>query len=623
MKLVALFLFSVFAVPAGAALNATNFWPAKGATNVCPDTPLRLTFNGAPTVLAANKIRIYTSADALVDTIDLSTNDTAGAQMRPIAGVSYKTYPVMVSGNTATVYPHLGVLTTNQSYYVLVDAGVFTNASLGAFAGISDRTLWTFSTKPANPPANATNFVVAADGSGDFCTVQGAIDSLPDNNVTARTIFIRNGTYREINRITSKHNLKFRGENRKQTVIAYANNANFNSVSGTRYMFVVSANDIVFENLTLTNATPKGGSQAETIYVNGLRCILNNLDLCSYQDTFLCNGSGNQTYIYKSLVQGDTDFIWGSGTAMFVNSEIRALNAGHNCQMRTDISHYGAVFVDCQLTKVSGGTFTTHNLGRLSSSSGDPGTNGNAAYINCRMDTHISAAGWFENGWPTGNLRWWEYQSLNLAGTAPINTNSRAAYSKQLSTAEATPLRNPAIVFGTISGGVANGGGWIPQLSPCIIAHPTNRIVVAGQTATFGVTATGIPDPALQWQLNGTNLPGATNASLVITNAQAVSAGVYTCLVSNLAGTVASSNASLTVNPLTPPVLGSISWSNGLFRFAVSGPAALLYAVEASTNLLNWQTVFTTNSGSGSFNWQDALAAGFPARFYRVSVTSP
>src|SRR5439155_777632 len=75
-----------------------------------------------------------------------------------------------------------------------VDSNVFQNA--GSWTGITGTTAWRFTTKPAAPAAG--NVVVAADGFGDFCTVQGAIDFYPSGNTTPRTIQIQTGTYREI-----------------------------------------------------------------------------------------------------------------------------------------------------------------------------------------------------------------------------------------------------------------------------------------------------------------------------------------------------------------------------------------------------------------------------------------
>ena len=90
-------------------------------------------------------------------------------------------FPVIITGNTAAIYPHGGVMTSNQTYYVTMDNGIVADSTGAYFAGISATNAWRFTTKPTGP-ANPTNLVVAADNSGDFDTVQGAVDSIAPGN---------------------------------------------------------------------------------------------------------------------------------------------------------------------------------------------------------------------------------------------------------------------------------------------------------------------------------------------------------------------------------------------------------------------------------------------------------
>ena len=196
--------------------------------------------------------------------------------------------------------------------------------------------------------------------------MQGALDFLPSGNSQHILVFIRKGVYQEVIYINGKNNITFRGEDRKQTMIIYPNNNNLNpGGSSVRTMINMNhADDIAMENLTLTNSTPHGGSQAEALRVSGQRFILNNADLDSFQDTFLINNMGNYAYIYNSHIQGDTDFIWDDGTVVFQNCEIEAMNAGYNCQMRTSANtYYGSDFLDCSLTRAY--SFTGHYLNRV------------------------------------------------------------------------------------------------------------------------------------------------------------------------------------------------------------------------------------------------------------------
>lgn len=419
------------------ALAATSFFPSNSASGVCVDSPLKITFDSVPTIGSSGAIRIINSAGQVVETLDLGV-----AHTRTIGGTLYNALPVIVTGNTATILPRSGVLSYNSTYHVTVDATVFPS-----YAGLSGTSAWTFTTKSGAPAANGTYFNVAADGSGDFCTVQGAIDFIPANNSIRRYINIRNGTYLEIVRVSSKHNLAFRGQNRKRTIISYPNNNNLNPSTNTRPLFNVVGNDVSFDNLTIHNTTPDGGSQAEALRVNAQRCVVNQCDLKSYQDTFLVNSASDTAYIKDSLVEGDADFIWGTGRVVLQNCEIKSLSGGYVCAMRNPAGQYGAVFLDCRFTRSPGLTGVV--FGRV-----DPNVfpDSAVAVINCAVDAHITALGWtLSNPGPTTGLRYWEYQSTDLTGTA-LNVSGRAAFSSQINSTQATALRNLATTF----------GGWTP-----------------------------------------------------------------------------------------------------------------------------------------------------------------
>ena len=123
------------------ALTATSFFPANNATSVCADTPLKITFDTPPTIGTAGAVRIYNSGGTLVETLDLAVPHT-----RTIGGTVYNAYPVLVTGNTAAIFPRSGVLAYNTTYYVTVEATVFPG-----YAGISANTVWRFTTKSAAP----------------------------------------------------------------------------------------------------------------------------------------------------------------------------------------------------------------------------------------------------------------------------------------------------------------------------------------------------------------------------------------------------------------------------------------------------------------------------------------
>jgi hypothetical protein len=480
------------------------------------------------------------------------------------------------------------------------------------FSGVTATNAWQFSTKAAAPTAGTTNLVVAADNSADFATVQGAVDFVPANNTTPTTINIRNGTYREIVYVNAKNNLLIKGQSRLQTIITYANNDNLNAGTAGRCMFRCRGNDNAIVNLTLTNSTPQGGSQAEALRVDGLRFISQNADYYSLQDTILVNNQGDQAYFADNLVAGNVDFIWGIGTMYFTNCEIRTIKRnggnpnGYMCMPRTDAAHNGIAYVRCQLT--ANDTFPEPQY--LARTGGDSFPFGSCAYISCSLGPQIPAVGWHDGGMTifTG-LRFWEYGSTALDGVTPIDTSSRASFAVQLNATQAAQVVDVTNWF----------GGWSPQLAPYISSQPTNLAVNLGQPAAFTATGQGVPVPGYQWLKNGSPLANATNATLTIASAGAGDAANYSVIVSNVAGSVTSDIATLTVNVPATPTIGALTLSGGQLTFTVSGAAGYLYGIQTSTNLANWQTVFTTNATTMPFGWTDASLVD-PQRFYRAVI---
>jgi pectate lyase/pectin methylesterase-like acyl-CoA thioesterase len=507
-------------------LTISTYFPALGATGLPIDVPLKVTFSLAPTLGTAGTIRIVdTATSTAVDTIDLS----AATQTKSIGGTTYNYYPVIITGNTALITPHVA-LAYNKTYAVRLDRGTFKTA-VGVFDGINDDTTWRFSTKAAGPAAGATSLVVAADGTGDFATVQGVVDFVPSANTIRRFVLIKSGTYQELIRISNKPLITLHGEDRKATIIQYANNNNLNASTSTRPVLVAETADATLENLTVHNLTPKGGSQAEAVRTGGARAILRNLDLMSYQDTLLLN-SGT-AYVENAYIEGDVDFLWGSAAAYFTNCELRELSSsGYIVQARTPSGQHGFVFVDCLLTRAS--TQTGDFLARI-----DPGAYpySEVVYVDNAMGPQIAPVGWkFDSAAATDNIRFCEHHSTDLIGD-PLDVSQRIAGSCQLSDADAALYRDPAYVL----------GGWAPQTLPVIEVQPASQTVSVGQTAVLSVAATGRPAPTYQWQKDAVDVPGATSSALVLANAQLTDAGVYTVVVSNSAGSVTSAAATLTV----------------------------------------------------------------------------
>ena len=140
----------------------------------------------------------------------------------------------------------------------------------------------------------------------------------------------------------------------------------------------------------------------------------------------------------------------------------------------------------------------------------------------------------------------------------------------------------------------------------------TNNMVVAGQTPSFSVTATGTATLKYQWKFNGTNLASATKSILTLRNVTTNQAGIYSVMVSNRAGST-NSTAKLTLSATAAATLASVAHARGQYALTVSGVSGYRYVVQASANLVNWVPLQTNTA---PFIFVDIKASQFGRRFY-------
>jgi autotransporter-associated beta strand protein len=602
--------------------------PANGVTGICYDTPLYLTLNGPISIVNSGNVYIFNSTNLItpVDTIYMSSNTVFVATLNTgifltnnfqphtlFSGDSQviNYFPVIITGNTAAIYPHSGVMTSNQTYIVKMDNGVVADNTGAYFAGISDTNAWRFSTKLTGP-ANPTNIVVAVDGSGDFVTVQGAVDSILPGNNNYSLVNIRNGNYVEIVDISGKNNITFRGQTRQGTIVGYMNNNNINGTTAARMAFKVNSTNIAIENLTLTNATPQGGSQAETllVYNNGVQCVVNNCDIKSRQDTILINQNTSQAYFFNTEIYGNFDYVWGVGVGYFDHCSFHTITNQYSTSYNltaartatsgalsattpwvnpngTTYSAYGFSFVNCTIQADSGVTGIT-----MAGSNGTAG--GLDSWVNCLIDTnaYVSPSTALSNTYV-----FWQNNNRDITGANAISFTNIQTIGVTNNDSRLLAATNIPVWF----------SGWVPQLAPNILTNPASQSISGGQSATFTVSATGIPAPAYQWLKNGTNLVGQTGSSLAINTAYASAAGNYSVVVSNAVGSVTSSAATLTVGN-TAPALAPVADQTTSVGLTLSvtnvatdpdvPPQTLAFA------LLSAPSGATLDSVTGIFTWR-------------------
>lgn len=356
--------------------------------------------------------------------------------------VHYRPFRVLENG--IEVYPHCGALDFGKEYTL--------STSPGILSGIEDAFTMTFETKAK--PSSTTQFTVSADGKGDFCTVQGAINYAckTAGKETAVTINIAPGTYSEMLFLRDKNNLTLRGtgSSRTETVIQYLNcekyatgtGASANAVavgtaigakSGRSLFLVENCDNLKLENLTIRNKVGQNDGQAETIYFNSgsnaHKLTIENCELWSWQDTFLTKGI---VWVHNSLIAGHCDYIWGYPKAcLFEDCEIRSLAAGYIVQARIQAQNdKGFVFLNCQLTA---GDDVPNGKMYLARSGGDSSKYDNVTFINCTMYPVIHSQGWYNNprpnpSMPNATYGWKEYGSKDKDGNDIYGHNSYGCY---------------------------------------------------------------------------------------------------------------------------------------------------------------------------------------------------
>jgi len=158
--------------------------------------------------------------------------------------------------------------------------------------------------------------------------------------------------------------------------------------------------------------------------------------------------------------------------------------------------------------------------------------------------------------------------------------------------------------------------GYTLSSPPVFTSLPVGQTLTNGSTITLLASTAGTPPFFYQWKFQGSNLPSATNSSLVISNFQSWDQGNYSVTTWNPSGTNVSTTASLYFS--SPPRFVSFGVISGAVSAQFAGAANTNYVFEASSNLINWQPVTTNSSPVGIFNFYDEAPPDQHGRFYRA-----
>lgn len=282
---------------------------------------------------------------------------------------------------------------------------------------------------PITSFSQSYDFVVAADGSGNYKTVQEAFNAVPDFRKNITTIFLKSGIYKEkLILAGSKTNVRLIGEEATKTIIThddYASKKNkFGEEMGTTgsTTFYVFGDGFTAENITFENSSGAVG-QAVAVRVDGDMVKFIKCRFLGFQDTLYPHGEKSRQYYKECYIEGTVDFIFGWSTVVFDDCTIFSKGGGYVTAASTlPTTAYGFVFKDCKIT--GDAPANSFYLGRPWR------PDAKTVFINCYLDKHIKPEGWHNWGKPDAEKTSYyaEYKS-----TGPgANAKQRVAWSHQL-----------------------------------------------------------------------------------------------------------------------------------------------------------------------------------------------
>ena len=295
---------------------------------------------------------------------------------------------------------------------------------------------------------NPDTLVVARDGTGEFRTIDEAIEVCRAFMDYHKVIYVKNGTYKEKLIIPSwLQNIEICGESAEKTIITYDDHANIQIVLGTAeprtqpmgtfrtYTLKIEGNAITLKNITVENNAARLG-QAVALHTEGDRLVFINCRFIGHQDTVYTGVAGTRLFFKDCYICGTTDFIFGPSTAWFENCTIESLINSYVTAASTPKDQpYGYVFNNCRL--IAQPEATKVYLGR-------PWRDyGYTLFMNCDLGKHIRPEGW--HNWEKHREQTARYLEYNNHGDG-AKTTERVGWSRQLTKKEASKI-TPENVF--------------------------------------------------------------------------------------------------------------------------------------------------------------------------------
>lgn len=358
-------------------------------------------------------------------------------------------------GSKSVTYAYHG-LSYGQQYTLSIGADAITDLSGNAFPA-RDIT-FTVMERP-QPIAKVFDAVVAQDGTGNYKTVQEAIDAAPTGRIAPWLIFVKNGTYEEL--VTIPENKPFIhliGQDKEKTVICYwINNGGTNDIGweystnnpnsktyGKQGVVQVNSTDFYTENISYIDSygvERQAGPMGLAMSSRNDRQAFNNCQFRSYQDTWYSDvrNSSARQYVNNCLIEGAVDFYYGAGDNFIENSTFRLAREGS--VIVAPSHHAGTKWGYVMVNNVIDGKGGANKLGRAWQNQPM------AVWINTTLKTTIAPEGWSE--WHIAPKLFAEYNTMDADGQ-PVDLNNRRTTYKvdddKLAPGETSPVTRQAIL---------------------------------------------------------------------------------------------------------------------------------------------------------------------------------
>ena len=360
--------------------------------------------------------------------------------------------------------------------------------------------MWCF-VAMAQPRASLFQAIVAADGSGDYTTVQSAIDAMPEGRTEPWIILVKNGQYNEQVIVPeSKPYVHLIGQDADKTIIHLAinvggkpssqeasywtwsmHNPEGKVFSKANAVFNIKGNHFYAENISFINdwgVYAQNGPQALAMNSSGDCAAFNNCRFRSFQDTWMTTTNDkNRHYVYHCYIEGAVDYFYGGGDVLVENSTFYNVRSGSVivAPCHKD-AKYGYAFRNCL---IDGNTEAADGKQKL----GRPWHNRPiAVYINSVMRIPLAPEGWTDMGTVPGLFA--EYGSRDMDGNLLDLSQRKTTYkfrgSSQTGTCRSSITKEEADTY-TYENMIPGKDGWNPRAIMKQLPAPKQLVRSKGQ----------------------------------------------------------------------------------------------------------------------------------------------